>query len=66
MGIPLVSARAITRAIRGVWDGPANQRRGAQGGLARTFNPDVLIGEWQEDMQERVDAGELSANTLST
>ena len=34
-------------------------------GLARSFDPDVLIGEWQADMQERVDAGELSPNTLA-
>jgi len=35
-------------------------------GVARSFAPDVLIGEWVADMQERVDAGELSANTLAT
>ncbi len=35
-------------------------------GLARGFAPDVLIGEWRADMQERVDAGELSPNTATT
>jgi len=40
--------------------------RAALRGVARSFDPDVLIDEWVADMQERVDAGELSANTLST
>jgi len=35
-------------------------------GLARSFDPDVLIGEWQEEMQERVAAGEISPNTATT
>ena len=35
-------------------------------GLARGFDPDVLIGEWRADMQERVDAGDLSPNTATT
>jgi len=35
-------------------------------GLARSIDPDVLIGEWREDMQARADAGEISPNTVTT
>ena len=35
-------------------------------GLGRSFDPDVLIAEWQADMQARVEAGELSDNTAAT
>jgi len=34
-------------------------------GVARSFDPAVLIGEWVADMQERVDAGELSGNSVT-
>lgn len=35
-------------------------------GLARRFEPDTLIAEWRAEMQERADAGEISANTVTT
>lgn len=35
-------------------------------GLARSFDPDVLIGEWRADMQARADAGEISPSTATT
>ena len=35
-------------------------------GLARSFDPAVLIGEWQEDMRSRVEAGEMARNTAVT
>jgi site-specific recombinase XerD len=35
-------------------------------GLARSFDPAVLIGEWREDMRSRVEAGEMARNTAVT
>jgi len=35
-------------------------------GLARSFDPAVLIGEWREDMSSRVEAGEMARNTAVT
>lgn len=34
-------------------------------GLARSFAPGVLIAEWEEEMQERVAAGEISPHTAT-
>ena len=35
-------------------------------GVARSFEPSVLLEEWATDMQERVDAGELAQATAAT
>jgi len=35
-------------------------------GLARHFEPDLLISQWREDMESRAAAGEISPNTATT